>query len=51
MCARCNQIAATIARYQWIKANIIDAKTVQAAVDLIAKLEAEKAELHPEQAK
>jgi hypothetical protein len=49
MCDRCVEIDETIARYRWIKVHIIDPPTVQAANDLIAKLEAERAELHPEQ--
>jgi hypothetical protein len=51
MCDRCIDIDATISRYQWIKTRITDSKAVQAATDLIAKLEAEKVNLHPEQKK
>jgi hypothetical protein len=50
MCDRCIEIDETIARYRWIKVHIIDLQTVQAANDLMAKLEAEKAVLHPKQA-
>jgi len=50
VCDRCIEIDATITRYRWIKVHVIDAQTVQAADDLIAELEAEKAELHPKQA-
>jgi hypothetical protein len=49
MCEKCVEIDKIIARYQWIKARVIDTLTRQAAEDLIKKLEAEKAELHPEQ--
>jgi hypothetical protein len=49
MCEKCVEIDKTIARYQWIKARVIDTLTRQAAEDLIEKLEAEKAKLHPEQ--
>jgi hypothetical protein len=48
MCQRCIEIDTTIARYEWIKKHISDPKTVQAANDLIAKLEAEKIALHTE---
>jgi len=51
MCDKCVEIDKTIARYQWIKTRITDSKAVQAATDLIAKLEAEKVNLHPEEQK
>jgi|HubBroStandDraft_2_1064218.scaffolds.fasta_scaffold2001038_2 hypothetical protein len=51
MCERCAEIDATIGRYEWIKTQIIDPKTVQATNDLVAKLKAEKAALHPEKEK
>jgi hypothetical protein len=48
MCDKCIEIDKTIAHYRWIKERVIDPLTHQAADDLIAKLEAEKAALHPE---
>ena len=49
MCNKCVEIDKTIAHYRWIKERVIDPLTRQAADDLIEKLEAEKAELHPGQ--
>ena len=49
MCERCVEIDKTVAHYQWIKGQVIDPLTHQAADDLIEKLEAERAKLHPEQ--
>jgi hypothetical protein len=49
MCEKCNEIDKTIAHYRWIKGQLTDPKTHQAADDLIAKLETEKRELRPEQ--
>jgi hypothetical protein len=49
MCEKCDEINGTISHYRWIKSQLIDPKTHEAADDLIAKLEAEKRALHPEQ--
>jgi hypothetical protein len=51
MCGRCTEIDKEIARYRWIRGQIIDPPTQRAASDLIERLEAEKIALHPEQAR
>ena len=47
MCDKCNEIDATISRYEWIKVHINDLQTVQATNDLIEQLKADKIALHP----
>ena len=49
MCAKCEKIETAISRYRRLQQQISDQQAQQAAEDLIAKLEAEKRELHPEQ--
>jgi hypothetical protein len=48
MCEKCSEIDKAIAHYRWIKRQLTDPRTHQAADDLIEKLEAEKRALHPE---
>ncbi len=47
MCQKCERLDAIIARYQRLKNQIDDRQALQAASDLVAKLEAEKHDLHP----
>jgi hypothetical protein len=47
MCNKCEAINKTIARYRWLKGQISDLQTNQAADQLTLKLEAEKLALHP----
>jgi hypothetical protein len=49
MCAKCDEIETTISRYRRLQQQINDQQAHQAAEDLIAKLDAQKRELHPEQ--
>ena len=46
MCEKCDEITLTIARYQYLKAQITDRQTIEAADRLIAELAAKKAALH-----
>lgn len=47
MCDKCDDIDRKIERYRWIQRNIFDQMAVDGIEKLIAKLGAEKAELHP----
>jgi hypothetical protein len=47
MCSSCDEIDKAIARYRWLKAQILDQLTHQSADKLVMKLQAEKRELHP----
>jgi hypothetical protein len=49
MCDRCEEIDATIARYMRLERQVDDQKLHDAAMALVAELEAEKRTLHPEQ--
>jgi hypothetical protein len=49
MCEKCGEIDGKISHYMWIKSRLVDPKTLKAIDDLIAKLEAEKRVLHPDQ--
>ena len=51
MCEKCAELDGRIKRYRWIVASISDQLTITRIKELIAKLEAGKAELHPEQQK
>jgi hypothetical protein len=51
VCEKCIEIDRAVARYRQIKRSISDQLTVDRAQDIIAELEAEKAQLHPEQIK
>jgi hypothetical protein len=46
MCNKCDEIDKIIARYRWLKGQITDQQTQQAADQLMLKLEAEKSALH-----
>jgi hypothetical protein len=48
MCEKCSEIDKTIARYQRVLLAIDDRITVDRTKELIAELQAQKAELHPE---
>ena len=47
MCEKCDEIDRTIERYHGIKERIADHALVDRAKELITKLQAEKAALHP----
>lgn len=47
MCARCEMIDNTIARYRWLRSQLPNHQINQVAEVLILKLEAEKLSLHP----
>jgi hypothetical protein len=49
MCSKCDEINVAIERYQRLKDHVNDHQVVEAAKKLIAKLEADKLSLHPEQ--
>jgi hypothetical protein len=49
MCEKCDEIDKAIARYKRLKDQILDSQATEAADRLIAKLEAAKAALHPEE--
>ena len=49
MCAKCEEIEKTVSRYRRLQQQISDQQAQRAAADLIAKLEAQRRELHPEQ--
>ena len=51
MCEKCAELDGRIKRYRWIVASISDQLTITRIKELIAKLEAGKAELHPKQQK
>jgi hypothetical protein len=48
MCEKCDAIDARIIRYRRIASRIDDEMVLQGLVELVGKLTAEKAELHPE---
>ena len=48
MCVRCDEIDATIIRYKRIASHINDELLQEGLANLLAKLRAEKASLHPE---
>jgi hypothetical protein len=49
MCAKCDTIAETIARYRWLKGHTTDHQALQAAEELVLRLETEKHALHSEE--
>jgi hypothetical protein len=49
MCDKCTALDGKIAHYQRLEASILDQVTVDRLKELINKLIAEKAALHPEQ--
>jgi hypothetical protein len=49
MCFKCDQIDDKIARYKWIKEQILDRLALDAIKRLIAGLEQQKAAIHPDQ--
>jgi hypothetical protein len=49
MCDKCEEIEKKIEHYRRISSRITDRLTVEGIARLIARLEAEKAALHPEQ--
>jgi hypothetical protein len=51
MCDRCAELDARIEHYRRIAASISDQLTITRIKELVAKLETQKAELHPEQRK
>jgi hypothetical protein len=48
MCERCVEIDKDLARYKRLRLQIMDRQAAEAADRLMAKLEEEKAALHPE---
>ena len=48
MCEKCVEIDKNIERYKRLKSQVLDRQATEAANRLMAKLEAEKAALHPE---
>jgi hypothetical protein len=48
MCEKCDEIDRTIERYRQIQRSILDQVTVDRTKELIAELQARKAEFHPE---
>ena len=48
MCEKCAEIDKNIERYKRLKSQVLDRQATEAADRLMAKLEAEKAALHPE---
>jgi hypothetical protein len=49
MCWKCEEIDKVIFRYRILSARVTDRLTLEGLEQLIAKLEAEKKSLHPEQ--
>jgi hypothetical protein len=49
MCEKCAEIDVLIERYRRVKCSISDQLTIAKAREVIAKLEAQKATLHPKQ--
>jgi hypothetical protein len=50
MCDKCTELDGKIAHYRWLASMITDQLTLDRIKELIAKLESQKAALHPEQA-
>jgi hypothetical protein len=48
MCEKCVEIDKAMARYKRLRLQVMDRQATEAADRLMAKLEAEKAALHPE---
>jgi hypothetical protein len=51
MCDKCAELDGRIEHYRRIAASISDQLTITRIKELVAKLETQKAELHPEQQK
>ena len=51
MCDKCAELDGRIEHYRRIAASISDQLTISRIKELVAKLETQKAELHPEQQK
>jgi hypothetical protein len=51
MCDKCAELDDRIEHYRRVAASISDQLTISRIKDLVAKLETQKAELHPEQQK
>ena len=49
MCDKCIELDGKIAHYRWLSSMITDQLTLDRIKELIAKLESQKAALHPEQ--
>jgi hypothetical protein len=49
VCEKCVEIDSKIEHYKAMRSRILDKITVDGISDLIAELEAKKAELHPDQ--
>lgn len=51
MCEKCDEIVVRIARYGWMKSEILDEQTLIAIDQTLVEMDAEKAALHPRRKK